>query len=62
MTLFSYETALEYESGDQFLEDVRRTVQRLRKSHPELKDFSLADMAVQKKKAVINVTLFFRPE
>ncbi|NMB00937.1 MAG: hypothetical protein GX971_05370 [Firmicutes bacterium] len=61
MSLLVYETAVDFESGDQFLGDIRQTVQQLKTSHPELKHYSLADLAVKKGKNAINVTLYFQP-
>ncbi len=62
MALFVYETALEYESSDNLLLELRETVSKLRSYHPELKHCSLADISLRKNKASVNVTLFFQPE
>lgn len=62
MHSFVFETALDFQSGDQFLGDIRQTVQKLKRSHPELRDCSLADLTVKKGQDAVNVTLYFQPK
>lgn len=62
MSLLVYETALDFETGEKFVGDLRQTVQQLRYAHPELKDCSLADLTVKKGKEAIDVTLYFQPK
>ncbi len=61
MSLFVYETALDYESSERLLMDIRQTVRQLKQSHPKLKHCSLADVMMKRCKATVNVTLFFQP-
>jgi hypothetical protein len=59
---FVYETAVVFESSGQFLGDIRQTVQELKRTHPQLKDYSLADLTVHKNKETVSVTLYFQPK
>lgn len=62
MSLFVYEAAVDFESSDQFLGDIRQTVQQLKHTHPELRHCSLADLTVKKSEKAVNVTLYFQPK
>lgn len=64
MQPFVYETAVVFESSGQFLGDIRQTVQELKRTHPQLKDYSLADLTVHKNKnkETVSVTLYFQPK
>ncbi len=59
MASYVYEKALQCGSGGQLLEELRRTVLDLRRTNPELRHCSLADLSVKKTRAAINVTLYF---
>jgi len=60
---FVYETAVVYESSGQFLGNIRQTVQELKRRHPQLKHYALADLAVHKgRQRAVNVTLYFKPK
>ena len=61
MSLFVYETALDFQSSDRLLLEIRQTVQQLKRTHPKLKRCSLADVMMRRNKATVNVTLFFQP-
>ncbi|NLL49341.1 MAG: hypothetical protein GX249_12245 [Firmicutes bacterium] len=61
MSVFVYETALDYKSSDRLLRDIRQTVQQLKQDHPRLKHCSLADVMMRKSQAKVNVTLYFQP-
>ena len=60
MSVFVYERSLEYSSGSSLLKEVRRIVRQLKKSEPSLKHCSLADVALKRDKACVNVTFFFQ--
>lgn len=62
MSLYVYETAVEFQSSDQFLGQIRATVQKLKRTHPELRQCSLADLTVKKGREAVNVTLYFQPK
>jgi hypothetical protein len=59
---FVYETAVVYESSGQFLGDIRQTVQKLKRAHPQLKHYALADLKMQRGRRAVNVTLYFQPK
>ncbi|MCK9524881.1 MAG: hypothetical protein M0R49_03030 [Limnochordia bacterium] len=61
MSLFVYEKALDYESSDKLLSEIRQTVRQLKRAHPKLQHCSLADVMMKRSKATVNVTLFFQP-
>lgn len=61
MSLFVYETDLDYESSNKLLLEIRQTVSQLKNSHPKLRHCSLANVSVKKREATVNVTLFFQP-
>ncbi|HHT68111.1 MAG TPA: hypothetical protein GXZ85_02495 [Firmicutes bacterium] len=60
MSVFVYETAVDWESSDKLLWEIRQAVTRLKRSNPQLADCSLADVTLTKDEATVNVTLFFQ--
>ncbi len=60
MASYVYEMALQSVSGEQLLIDLRRTVSDLRRSNPELRNCSLADLRLRRSRAEINATFFFQ--
>lgn len=60
MSVFVYETAVDWESSDKLLWEIRQAVTRLKQSNPQLADCSLADVTLTKDEATVNVTLFFQ--
>ncbi|NLM41603.1 MAG: hypothetical protein GX199_04780 [Firmicutes bacterium] len=62
MQPFVYETAVVYESSGQFLGNIRRTVQELKRTHPQLRNYALADLALHRGRKAVSVTLYFQPK
>ncbi len=61
MSLFVYQAALDYESSDKLLLEIRQKVSQLKSSHPKLRHCALADVSLERSQATVNVTLFFQP-
>lgn len=60
MSAYVYKTAVKCGSSNQVLRAVRAKVKKLKKTYPKLASCSLADMSLSKKKAALNVTLYFK--
>lgn len=60
MASFVYKTAVSYNSVNQLLDDVKETIQELRRVHPELEDCSLTDLSLNQTSKALQVTLSFQ--
>ncbi|MDI9442142.1 MAG: hypothetical protein GX101_02285 [Firmicutes bacterium] len=59
MGSYVYEKVLQSASSEQLLTDLRKTVSELRRSNPELRNCSLADLWLRRGRREINATLLF---